>query len=108
MNLYVGNLAREVTQEDLQQAFSAFGQVASTAVIKDKFTGESRGFGFVEMPVKEEAEAAMNGIKEIKGRMVTINEARPRESSPRGSSRPGGSGSRHGGRDRRGGSGGWR
>ena len=114
MNIYVGGLAKEVTQEELQEAFGAFGQVASAAIIRDKFSGEPRGFAFVEMPVKAEAEAAMNGIKEIKGRMVTINEARPRESSgPRGGGggRSGGFGRKpHGGggrdRDRRGG--GWR
>ena len=112
MNLYVGNLAKEVTQDDLTEVFGAFGQVVSAAVIKDKFSGESRGFGFVEMPAKSEAEAAMNGIKEIKGRMVTINEARPRETGHRGGGgRSGGFGRKHsghgGGRERRGG-GGWR
>ncbi len=117
MNLYVGNLAREVTQEDLQQAFGAFGQVSSAAVIKDKFSGEPRGFAFVEMPNKSEAEAAMNGIKDIKGKVVTINEARPRESSGSRGGRPGGFGGgrsggfsgrgrQQGGRDNR--SGGWR
>ena len=117
MNIYVGGLVKEVTQEELQEAFGAFGQVSSAAIIRDKFSGEPRGFAFVEMPVKSEAEAAMNGIKEIKGRMVTINEARPRETSgPRGGGggggRSGGFGRRqHGGgggrdRDRRGG--GWR
>ncbi len=106
MNLYVGNLAREVTQEDLQQVFGAFGQVLSATVIKEKFSGESRGFGFVEMPVKAEAEAAMNGIKDIKGKMVTINEARPRESGNRGG-RSGVFGRKHGGRENRSG-GGWR
>jgi len=79
MNIYVGNLAPEVTQEDLEQAFSVFGQVASATIIKDKFTGDPRGFGFVEMPGKTEAEAAIMGLREIKGRMVSINEARPRE-----------------------------
>ena len=99
MNLYVGNLSKEVTQDDLQQAFAAFGQVLSAAVIKEKFTGESRGFGFVEMPVKTEAEAAMKGIKDIKGKMVSINEAQPRESSgQRGGGRgKGGYGGNHGG-----------
>ncbi|MBF0569459.1 MAG: RNA-binding protein [Candidatus Omnitrophica bacterium] len=85
MNIFVGNLPREATQEDLQAAFSAFGQVASVNIIKDKFTGDPRGFGFVEMPAKAEADAAIAGVKEIKGRMVTVNEARPREASgPRG------------------------
>ncbi len=84
MNIFVGNLAREATQDDLRDAFSPFGQVASATVIKDKFTGDPRGFGFVEMPSQTEAEAAMSGVKEIKGRPVTVNEARPREDRPRG------------------------
>ena len=81
MNIYVGNLSREATEDDVRNAFSAFGQVASVAIIKDKFTGESRGFGFVEMPSKEEAQAAINGLngKPIKDRPVTVNEARPRK-----------------------------
>ena len=78
MNIYVGNFSNDTTEDDLRQAFEAFGQVADVKLIKDKYSGESRGFGFVEMPAKKEAEAAMEGIKEIKGRMVTINEARPR------------------------------
>ena len=106
MNIYVGNLAKEITQEELQEVFGAFGQVASIAIIRDKFSGESRGFGFVEMPVKSEAEAAMNGIKDIKGRMVTVNEARPREPSRGG--RSGGFGRKHGGGRERRGAGGWR
>jgi RNA recognition motif-containing protein len=105
MNLYIGNLAREITQDDLLQVFGAFGQVVSATVIRDKFSGESRGFGFVEMPAKSEAEAAMNGIREIKGRMVTINEARPREPRPRGGGARGGFDRGRGGRERRGG---WR
>jgi RNA recognition motif-containing protein len=93
MNIFVGNLAREATQDDLREAFSAFGQVTSATVIKDKFTGDSRGFGFVEMASQTEAEAAMTGVKEIKGRAVTVNEARPRESSgPRGGGFGGGGG----------------
>lgn len=112
MNLYVGNLAKEVTQDDLNEAFGSFGQIVSASIIRDKFSGESRGFGFVEMPVKSEAEAAIQGIKEIKGRTVTINEARPRESRPHGgggggrSGGFGGGGRRHGGGGRR--EGGWR
>ena len=102
MNIFVGNLTREVTQEDLQQAFAAFGQVATVSIIKDKFTGEPRGFGFVEMPSKAEAEAAISGVKEVNGQMVTVNEARPREPGPRG----GGGGSRGFGRNRSGGGGG--
>lgn len=78
MNIYAGNFSSDVTEEDLRQVFEAFGQVADVKLIKDKYSGESRGFGFIEMPSKKEAEEAMNGIREIKGRMVTVNEARPR------------------------------
>ena len=80
VNIYVGNLSRDVTEEDLQEAFAAFGQVASANIIKDKFSGESRGFGFVEMPEKAEAQAAiadLNG-KDLKGQTLNVNEARPR------------------------------
>jgi len=92
MNIYVGNLAREVTEEDLRQAFGPFGQVASANVIKDKFTGQSRGFGFVEMASKEEAAAAIAGMngKPLKGRNVTANEARPRPERREGPERGGG------------------
>lgn len=81
MNIYVGNLARETTEAELRQAFEAFGQVASAAIIKDKYTGESRGFGFVEMPNAAEAQAAIAGLngKELGGRTLNVNEARPRE-----------------------------
>jgi RNA recognition motif-containing protein len=96
MNIFVGNLDKQVTKEDLEQAFGAFGQISTAAVIKDKFTGESRGFGFVEMPNKAEADAAIAGVKELKGRSVTVNEARPRESS--GSRGHGGGGGYGGGR----------
>lgn len=80
MNIFVGNLSREVTNEDLQQAFQAFGEVTTANVIRDKFSGDSRGFGFVEMPAKAAAQTAiaeMNG-KELKGRAINVNEARPR------------------------------
>jgi RNA recognition motif-containing protein len=108
MNIYVGGLSEETTGEDLRQIFEAFGQVASTAIIKDKMTGVSRGFGFVEMPSKKEAEDAINNIREIKGRMVTVNEARPKED--RGGRSGGGYGGGRGGsrrRDSRGGGGGY-
>jgi len=90
MNIYVGNLSREVTEENLREAFEAFGKVASVTVIKDKFSGESRGFGFVEMPAKAEAQSAMTGLegKEVKGRTLKVNEARPRSESPRGGRGP--------------------
>ena len=80
MNIYVGGLPREATEADVREAFQAFGQVATVTIIKDKFSGESRGFGFVEMPAKTEAESAIAGLngKELKGRPLTVNEARPR------------------------------
>ncbi|RLC89647.1 MAG: RNA-binding protein [Chloroflexi bacterium] len=100
MNIYCGNLSYQITDDDLREAFEAFGQVDSAVVIKDKFTGQSRGFGFVEMPVKAEGIAAIQGLNgtELKGRPLKINEARPREE--RGGGRSGG---RSGGRR----SGGW-
>jgi len=92
MNIYVGNLSRDVTEEDLRQAFEAFGQVATITIIKDKFSGESRGFGFVEMPAKEEAQSAIAGLngKDLKGRNLNVNEARPRPEGGRGGGRRGG------------------
>jgi len=92
MNIYVGNLSREVTEEDLRQAFEAFGKVESINIIKDRFSGEPRGFGFVEMPAKAEAQSAINGMngKELKGRTLTVNEARPRSEGRRGEKRGGG------------------
>jgi RNA recognition motif-containing protein len=89
MNIYVGNLSREVTEEDLRHAFEDFGQVVSATIIKDKFSGQSRGFGFVEMPARTEAQAAiadLNG-KELKGRTLRVNEARPRPEVRRGGGR---------------------
>jgi RNA recognition motif-containing protein len=100
MNIYVGNLAREVTEDDLRAAFEAFGQVASVAVIKDKYSGQSRGFGFVEMPAKAEGQAAIDGLNrtELQGRTLDINEARPRtDSRGGGGGRPGGGGRSSGG-----------
>jgi len=97
MNIYVGNLSRQTTEDDLRKAFEAFGQVESANLIKDKFTGESRGFGFVQMPSKQEAQKAieeMNGT-DLMGRAVNVNEARPRAERRGGS---GGSGGRGGGR----------
>jgi RNA recognition motif-containing protein len=92
MNIYVGNLSRETTEDDLRQAFEAFGQVDTATVIKDKFSGESRGFGFVEMPSKDEAQTAieeMNG-KDLNGRVINVNEARPKASRGGGGGRGGG------------------
>ena len=97
MNIYVGNLSREVTEEDLRQAFEAFGEVTSVKIIKDRYSGESRGFGFVEMPGKADAESAITGLKEkdLKGRTLNVNEARPRSGDRRSGRGPGG-GSRSG------------
>jgi len=102
MNIYVGNLSRDVTDDDLRQAFEAYGQVVSANVIKDKFSGESRGFGFVEMPAKAEALSAIGELngKELKGRTLNVNEARPRPDR-RGGGRPGGSSRRGGSSGRR-------
>jgi RNA recognition motif-containing protein len=85
VNIYVGNLSRDVVEADLKEAFQAFGEVQTTSIIKDKFTSESRGFGFVEMPNKDEAEKAIAGLngKDLKGRNLTVNEARPRTDRPR-------------------------
>ena len=92
MNIYIGNFSYDITGEDLQAVFGAYGHVATVKVIRDKFTGESRGFGFVEMPNKAEAEAAIKGIIEIKGKKITINEARPQVRNNFGTSRQGGFG----------------
>jgi len=111
MNIYVGNLSSDVTGDDLRQAFEAFGQVESVNIITDKFSGESRGFGFVEMPSKDEATAAiadMNG-KDIKGKAVSVNEAKPKTDRGGGGGRGGyggGGGGRSGDRGPRGGGGG--
>jgi RNA recognition motif-containing protein len=94
MNIYVGNLSFTVTEADLREAFGAHGTVQTASIIKDKFSGESRGFGFVEMPNREEAQkaiAALNG-KDLKGRSLKVNEAQPRAERPRGGSGGGGGG----------------
>ncbi len=101
MKLYVGNLSRDVTEDDLRQAFQPFGTLDSVAIIKDRSNNVSKGFGFIEMPVKAEAEAAIAALhgKEFKGRSMDVNEARPRPERP---SRGGfGGGGRHGGGGRR-------
>ena len=107
MNIYVGNLPFDATEEGLRSAFEAHGAVTSVNIIKDKYTGESRGFGFVEMSSKDEAMAAIAGLNgtELNGRALSVNEARPRNDSRGGG---GGGGGRGGGRggDRGGGGGG--
>lgn len=100
MNLYVGNLPYRMTDDQLRQEFEQYGQVASCTIIMDKATGQSKGFGFLEMPSREEAEAAITGLngREIQGRRLNVNEARPRENGGGGGYRsaggPGGGGSR--------------
>jgi RNA recognition motif-containing protein len=92
MNIFIGNLSYNVTEGDLRQAFEVFGQVASATVIMDKQSGRSKGFGFVEMPVKAEAQsaiAALNG-KAFKGRTITVNETRSQSDDRRGRDRGGG------------------
>lgn len=87
MNIFVGNLAREVSDQELESLFAAFGHVKSVKIIRDLFSGESKGFAFVEMPGKTEATAAMNELntKEVKGKKITVNEARPKTNNTRGS-----------------------
>lgn len=86
MRIYVGNLPYSVTDEDLRDVFGEFGNLAAAEVIKDKFSGQSKGFGFVDMPNSVEAEAAIKALHEtdLKGRKLTVNEARPRAERPRG------------------------
>jgi len=81
MNIYVGNLSYDVKEENLRQAFEAFGKVNSATVVVDKYSGQPRGFGFVEMDNKAEAQAAIENLngKELLGRQVVVNEARPRD-----------------------------
>jgi RNA recognition motif-containing protein len=81
MKMYVGNLSYDVLEEDLRKEFTSFGTVDSVTIIKDKFTGKAKGFGFVEMSVNSEAKAAIAGLndKESNGRKMVVNEARPRE-----------------------------
>lgn len=99
MNIYVGNLPFDTDEEELRQLFAAYGEVTSAAIIKDRYNGQSRGFGFVEMPSREQGQAAIAALNghELKGRKLNVNEARPREDRPRG-----GGGFRGGGRGERG------
>ena len=99
MNIYVGNLSYEVTEEDLKLAFEPFGKVESANLIKDKYSGQSKGFGFVEMASKEEGQSAIDGLNgtELKGKVLNVNEAHPR------TERRGGRGGYGGGKGGRGG-----
>lgn len=84
MNIYVGNLPYTITTADLKETFSAFGEVSSVNVITDKFTGESKGFGFVEMNNNSQADAAIKALngRDLKGRNITVNQARPKTDRP--------------------------
>ncbi len=105
MNIYVGNLSFQATEDEIRQAFAGFGQVTSVAIIKDQFTGKSRGFAFVEMANNTEAQAAIQGLngKELGGRPLKVNEARPREEGARRGGGGGGGGYGGGGRSSSGG-----
>ncbi|MBE0608738.1 MAG: RNA-binding protein [Dehalococcoidia bacterium] len=107
MNIYVGNLSYDATDNDLQTAFSAFGNVRSAQVVKDRETGRSRGFGFVEMDDQGEAEAAIRSLNgtDLRGRALTVNQAKP--PAERGERRGGGGGSYGGGGYGGGGGGGY-
>ncbi|MFA6472604.1 MAG: RNA-binding protein [Candidatus Latescibacterota bacterium] len=102
MNIYVGSLSRDVKDDDLRTLFQEFGQVETVTIIKDNFSGQSKGFGFIEMPNSEEALKAIEGAngKELKGMAIMVNEARPRPEGGRG-----GGGGRSGGGNRSGGGG---
>jgi RNA recognition motif-containing protein len=104
MNIYVGNLSYNTTEDMLRQAFEGFGEVSRVNIIKDKFSGDSRGFAFVEMPNQDEGMAALSGLngQDLDGRSLSVNEARPRDD--RGDR--GGRGGGGGGRGPRGGGGG--
>ncbi len=96
MRLYVGNLAKDVTEDDLRAAFQTFGKLDEVSIVKDRSNGVSKGFAFVEMPDQAEAQKAIDGLagKEVKGRSLDVNEARPKTDRP---SRGGWSGGRSGG-----------
>ena len=105
MNIYVGNLSSELTEEELRLAFEPFGQVDSAAIIKDKYSGASKGFGFVEMASKDEGQAAIDGLNEteLKGKTLNVNEARPRTENRGGRRGFGGGGGYGGGKGGQGG-----
>lgn len=98
MNIYVGNLSFDVSEENLRQVFEPLGQVSSITIIKDKYSGQSRGFGFVEMPDRAQAQAAIENLngKEVSGRQLSVNEARPRNDQGKSGERGGNKGGRSG------------
>ena len=107
MNIYVGNLVFDVSESDLREAFEQFGEITEVRLIMDKYSGKSKGFGFIEMPSKDEAEKAieeMNG-KEFKGRALSVNEAKPKTDRGGRGGRGGFGGGRSSGGGRRGGGG---
>ena len=95
MNIYVGNLAPDTTEDELRQAFAEYGQVVSAKIIKDRYTFESRGFGFVEIPNKAQAQEAIDGLNgtDLGGNILRVNEARPRREGGGGRGGGGGFGS---------------
>lgn len=110
MNIYVGNIAKEVTDIELQDLFAAYGTVKSAKIIRDLFSGESKGFGFIEMPGNTEAQTAMNELnaKELKGKNLIVNEARQKtDRKGGGGNRRGGGGGKGGPRGNSGGRRGW-
>lgn len=103
MNIYIGNLSQQVSEQQLEELFKAYGSVTSVKIIRDMFTGESKGFAFVEMKEKAAAENAIKELntKEVGGKKIVVNEARPKTDSRRGGgggNRGGGGGSRGGGK----------
>ena len=107
MNLYIGNLSWSISEPELQQTFEAYGEVSSCKIVKDKMTNRSKGFAFVEMPNDDEANAAISALngKDVKGRNISVNEARPREERPQGGGGGGYRGGGSGGGGNRGGGG---
>ena len=100
MNIYVGNLSKEVTEDDLKAAFTPYGSIKSAKVIRDLFTSESKGFGFVEMNDKDAALKAIEELnaKDLKGKKIIVNESRPKTGDKRGGGNRGGGGFGGGGR----------
>lgn len=107
MNIYVGNFSYQLTEDELRDAFTPYGEVASVKIIKDRYSDVSRGFGFVEMLNRTEAQTAMDSVKEIKGRPVIVNEARPKTDNKGRHGGQGHGGSRRGGGSSGGGGRGW-
>ena len=97
MNIYVGNLSYQTTEDELRDLFAEFGDVVSAKLIADKCTGQSKGFGFVEMSNNSEAQKAMDELngRDVNGRGITVNQARPRQERSRGGGRGYGGGNRY-------------